>query len=92
MKKFPIIAVLLVVGLASSCATVHATRYAYGKSSVYADARENDASRAWFGIPLILFGLGWDAATFPAQALFGVWPMWGDASLSMDPDVDMLGQ
>ena len=86
MKKLPVLAALLVLGTLSSCATTHASRYAYGRSSCFAEQESDDPSRAIFGIPLVLGSLVFDSATWPVQAIFGVWPMWGKASLSMKPE------
>jgi hypothetical protein len=85
MKK---LSVLLLLGsaLLPSCATSHAIRYSYGKSSFYQEAETDDVWRAVYGTPLVIGSIGWDVITLPVQIVFGVWPMWGSSSLSMDPE------
>jgi hypothetical protein len=85
MKKFSACLILASV-LLPSCATSHAVRYAYGSSSVFQEEESDDTWRAVYGGPLILGSIGWDLITWPAQLLFGVWPLWGSSSLSMEPD------
>jgi len=85
MKKISATILLLGLGLMSSCATKHATRYAFGESSFYQETESQDHWRAVYGAPLIVGSVVWDVATFPFQAIFGVWPWWGENSLSMDP-------
>lgn len=73
----------------SACGTANGVRWTYGASSIYGkpDAfSENLAIRALFGVPVIVGGVAFDAATFPFQLAFGVWPMWGDHSQHMRPD------
>lgn len=71
-----------------SCGTAHAVRWAYGKPSVFEEPSahsEECALRAGIGIPVIVGGAMFDVVTFPAQALFGVWPWWGSSSQHMRP-------
>lgn len=75
----------------SSCGTVNGVRWAYGKTSIYGKPdsfSESRGIRATFGVPVIVGGFAFDAVTFPAQALFGVWPWWGNASTHMKPKTD----
>ena len=90
MKKSSI-AALIALGclLTSGCGTCHGARWAYGATSIYEapDAfSESQSLRAVLGVPVILGGVAFDAATFPLQAAFGVWPWWGNASTQMKPD------
>ena len=41
--------------------------------------------RVMVGAPVMLGGVLFDAVTWPAQLIFGVWPMWGPASRHMKP-------
>ena len=71
-----------------SCGTTNGVRWAYGKTSIYGEPdtnTEGGAVRAIFGVPVIVGGVVVDAVTWPAQALFGVWPLWGDKSTVMKP-------
>lgn len=75
----------------TSCGTVNGVRWAYGESSIYGkpdEYSESQGLRAVMGIPVIVGGLAFDAGTFPLQALFGVWPWWGDASTQLRPTSD----
>jgi len=79
---------LLAMVVLPACATTNGVRWAYGKSSIYDKPdgfSESVAMRAMFGVPVILGGVAWDAATWPLQLIFGVWPMWGSDSTSMNP-------
>lgn len=89
MKNLSLAITLLFLAMLPSCATSHAVRYAYGHESFYGDEvdpEEGDVSRAIFGVPVILFSIAWDVVSIGEQAIFGVWPLWGDNSLSMNPD------
>jgi hypothetical protein len=80
---------LFVITLLPACATTHGARWAYGKSSTYDapdEVSEGLALRALVGVPVIVGGVVWDAATWPLQLLFGVWPLWGNESTMMNPD------
>jgi hypothetical protein len=86
-RKLGALALLSLLAL-PACGTTNGVRWAYGKSSVYGkpDAwSESVGIRAMFGVPMIAGGFAFDAVTWPFQLLFGVWPMWGDASTQMDP-------
>jgi hypothetical protein len=86
-KTLGILALLALLGL-SSCTTVHSVRWSYGMSSAYPEPDEFSddlAIRAVVGLPLIVGSIVFDAVTWPIQALFGVWPLWGDASKHMKP-------
>lgn len=86
MKKILALTLLLLPLFAlPSCSTTHAARYAYGKTSVYADSSTPAYSKAIWGIPLLLFSVAFDIVTLPGQAAFGVWPYWGDKAQSMKP-------
>lgn len=84
---------LLALSVLPSCATTHAVRWAYTKPSVYAEPTteySDNYLRPAIGVPVILASVGWDVVTFPFQAIFGVWPIWGDGSLHMNPkDTDL---
>ncbi len=89
MKKLSLAIVLLCLSALPSCATSHAVRYAYGHDSFFAEPvtkPQGDPSRAFFAPPLIMLSVVWDVVTVPTQAIFGIWPWWGDKSLSMDPN------
>lgn len=88
MKRTLSIVALLVLATLPACGTVNGVRWAYGKSSVYAppdEFSESLGARAMFGVPVIVGGVVFDAATFPLQLLFGVWPWWGSASTQLEP-------
>lgn len=87
MKKFSACLILASI-LLPSCATSHAVRYAYGQSSVFQEEESDDSWRAVYSTPLIVGSMIWDIFTFPAQAVYGVWPLWGSSSLSMDPNYE----
>jgi len=94
MKKLTGLAVFLVVLALPSCATSHAVRWAWDRNSAYTESDsevEGAALHTIFGIPVLAASVAWDAATLPFQAIFGVWPLWGDSSLHMKPadTVDM---
>lgn len=81
---------LLAMVVLPACATTNGVRWAYGKSSIYDKPdgfSESHALRATIGLPLILGSVAFDAATWPLQLIFGVWPMWGSNSTMMDPKV-----
>lgn len=96
MKYVVPILLVLAMGGSSSCATTHAVRYAYHAESFYGEAVTPEdhqysferITRIVIALPLIVSAVGWDAGTFPLQALFGAWPWWGDSSLCMRPGVD----
>ena len=80
---------LMAMTILPACGTTNGVRWAYGESSIYGKPDSNSESvgvRAIFGAPVILAGLAGDAVTLPFQLLFGVWPMWGDASTQLKPD------
>ena len=52
------------------------------------DPEEGDALRPALAIPLIVLSVGWDVVTLPPQAIFAVWPWWGDNSLHMNVNND----
>lgn len=82
---------LLALGCLPACATTNGVRWAYGMDSVYDKPKslsEATALRAVVGVPVIVGGVIWDAATLPLQAIFGVWPMWGNSSTMMNPTDD----
>lgn len=90
MNKFRLLAAgLLACTFLQSCGTTNAVRWTYGKPSVF-DApdrySESMGLRPIVGIPVIVGGFAFDAVTFPAQALFGVWPWWGKNSMHMQPE------
>tara|TARA_R110002072_G_scaffold228234_8_gene385200 strand:- start:27856 stop:28263 length:408 start_codon:yes stop_codon:yes gene_type:complete len=89
MTKFRLLAASLIAcTFLSSCGTTNAVRWAYGKTSVFeapSKHSEEMGLRPIAGIPLIATAFVFDAVTFPAQALFGVWPWWGSRSLHMQP-------
>lgn len=97
MKLVPTLLLAFTLCLSSSCATVQSVRWAYHHDSMFGDAIEpedsqygyNRSIRALLGLPLILNSIAWDAATFPVQILFGVWPWWGDDSMSMNPSAEL---
>lgn len=81
-------AALLAILALPSCATTHAARWAYGMDSIHdkpSQVSENVGLRPFLGVPLILASVAWDALTWPEQLIFGIWPMWGRASLHMKP-------
>lgn len=91
MKNFLPAVLLLPLVLLPSCATANSVRWTYGKTSAYpppGELAEDVAWRAWIGAPLILGSVVFDAVTFPFQAIFGVWPWWGDRSQHMEPRED----
>lgn len=72
-----------------SCATAHAARWCYGKSSVHDEPDSYSKEKGLVplvGVPLIVGSVAFDAVTFPFQAIFGVWPWWGSSSKHMKPD------
>lgn len=80
---------LLALTTLPACGTANGVRWAYGSPSIYGKPDTHSESlgvRAIFGAPVILAGVAADAVTFPFQLLFGVWPMWGDASTQLNPD------
>ncbi len=90
MRRLGVLA-LLTLTVLPACATTNGVRWAYGMPSVYdtPDAvSESVGIRMLFGAPVIVGGVIWDAATFPLQLIFGVWPMWGDASTQMNPNAN----
>ncbi|MEO6594402.1 MAG: hypothetical protein ABIP94_06590 [Planctomycetota bacterium] len=87
-RRLGVLALLTLVVL-PACATTNGARWAYGETSVYdkPDAfSESVGVRAIFGVPVIVVGVFVDAVTWPFQLIFGVWPMWGDASTQLDPN------
>jgi cobalamin synthase len=90
MKKAILMAALAAVCVSStSCATMHAVRWTYEEPSHYDEPSQfgdDNAVRAWVSVPLIVVSSIFDAVTWPEQLIFGVWPMWGDASLHCKPD------
>ena len=80
---------LLALCCLPSCGTTNGVRWAYNMDSIYDEPDELSETcglRAIVGIPVILGGAVFDIVTFPAQLIFGVWPMWGTASTQMDPN------
>ncbi|MCK5940384.1 MAG: hypothetical protein KAI24_00330 [Planctomycetes bacterium] len=72
-----------------SCGTSHAVRWAYGHPSAFeapSQHSEESGLRAAIGLPVIVGGVLFDVTTFPLQAMFGVWPWWGEHSQMMTPD------
>ena len=73
----------------TSCGTLNTVRWVYGMPSVFEEPcyfSEDAALRAAVAPVVIPAGVVFDVATFPVQAIFGVWPFWGDASLHMNPN------
>lgn len=72
-----------------SCGTTHAVRWAYGMPSIFEEPGQHSEEcglRPAIGVPVIVGGFLFDAVTFPAQAMFGVWPWWGSRSEHMRPE------
>ena len=73
----------------TSCGTLNTVRWVYGMPSVFAkpDAFSEGAALRAVAAPVVLpAAVVFDVATLPVQAIFGVWPYWGDASLHMNPN------
>ena len=89
MKKLSLVAASLIAcAFLQSCGTTNTVRWAYGEPSVFeAPSKHSESTglRAIVGIPVIVSGVLFDAVTFPAQAVFGVWPWWGASSQMMKP-------
>ena len=85
-----LICVLLLACCLPSCATYHATTWAYGSTrSIHGqpdEFSERAGLRAVVGIPLILVSAVWDAATWEIQAITGCWPFWGSSSQHFKPE------
>jgi hypothetical protein len=89
--RFAAACALLTLAFLPACGTAHGVRWAYGAPSIYEKPdsfSEGLGARAIFGVPVIVGGLAFDAVTFPAQLIFGVWPMWGPNSPQMNPNGD----
>ena len=90
MTKFRLLAAsLLACTFLQSCGTANAVRWTYGKPSVFAAPDQHSEAmglRPIVGIPVIGAAVVFDAVTFPAQAVFGVWPWWGSESMHMQPE------
>ena len=89
MKRRLGVLALLALAVLPACGTVNGTRWAFGMKSIYDKPNshsEEMGMRVAFGLPVILGGVAFDAATFPVQAIFGVWPWWGSASTQMNPN------
>ena len=88
MKTRLLCVALLALLFLPSCATTHSIRWAYGKTSTFTEPTHqfsSDVLKPMIGVPVVVTAVGWDVVTFPFQAIFGVWPFWGDASLHMVP-------
>lgn len=76
------------LALLPACGTAHTARWTFGMSSCF-DQPTPEAEaigwRAFVGAPVILGGVAFDAATWPIQLVFGVWPMWGPHSRHLMP-------
>lgn len=80
---------VLALTVLPACGTVNGVRWAYNDTSCYGapdDVSESVNLRAWVGVPVIVGGLAFDIATLPLQAIFGVWPLWGDESNMGKPE------
>lgn len=88
MKTSAIAGLLLTATLFSGCATTHAVRWIYGEPSTFheSDSESVDAVlKPALAVPMVVGGAAFDVLTFPVQALFGVWPWWGEESVHLVP-------